>query len=496
MGFSTVLSRAVYGMRAIEVHVEVHLSGGLPRFTIVGLPETAVKESKDRVRSAILMSRFEFPNRRITVNLAPADLPKEGGRLDLAIAIGILIASSQLPKTVAHQYEFIGELALSGELRPVSSCLPVAIAAAAKERAVVLPRANAEEAALVEGLTVYPAETLAQVCEHLTGTRLLSAYQTLKQDAVLSYPDLADVKGQRYAKYALEIAAAGGHSVLMTGPPGSGKSMLASRLPSILPPLRAEEAYETAVIWSMTQKLDPNRWLQRPFRAPHHGASAAALVGGGNPPKPGEISLAHHGILFLDELPEFQRQALEMLREPLESGQVMISRSGHQLTFPASFQLIAAMNPCPCGYLGDTLTECRCTPAQITRYQAKLSGPLLDRIDLHVTVPRLPLSDMTQRVISESSESVRERVIACHRRQWQRQQRLNSRLSAAQVSQHCSLDDKTKMDFLSLLEKLKISVRVYHKALKVARTIADLQAKENIELPDLQQALQFRSGSL
>lgn len=493
MGFSTVFSRAVYGMQAIEVNVEVHLSNGLPRFTIVGLPETVVKESKDRVRSAILMSRFEFPNRRITVNLAPADVPKEGGRFDLAIAIGILIASSQLPKTVAHEYEFLGELALSGELRPVSSCLPIAIATAASERSLILPAANAEEASLVAGLAIYSAQTLTQVCQHLTSQQALALYQKTALTSSVQYPDFADVKGQRYAKYALEVAASGGHSVLMTGPPGSGKSMLASRLPGILPPLRMEEGYETAVIWSMTQKLDPKQWLQRPFRSPHHSASAVALVGGGNPPRPGEISLAHHGILFLDELPEFQRQALEMLREPLESGEVMISRSGHQLKFPASFQLIAAMNPCPCGYLGDKLIECRCTSAQITRYQAKLSGPLLDRIDLHVTVARLPLSDMNQNsALIETTEIIRERVLACYQRQWQRQHTLNARLTPAEVNQYCHLDEKTRRAFLCLLEKLHISVRVYHKALKVARTIADLQAKMNIELVDLQQALQFR----
>jgi len=492
MGFSTVFSRAVYGMRAIEVHVEVHLSAGLPRFAIVGLPETVVKESKDRVRSAILMSHFKFSGRRLTVNLAPADVPKEGGRFDLAIAMGILLASHQLPKTTENRYEFIGELALSGELRPISSCLPIAIAAAASQRALILPQANAEEAALVEGLMIYPAQTLLQVCQHITGQQLLPVYQKPAETVTIRYPDLADVKGQAYAKYALEIAAAGGHSLLMTGTPGSGKSMLATRLPGILPPLQPDQAYETAVVGSMMQKLDPKRWLQRPFRSPHHGASAVALVGGGNPPKPGEISLAHHGILFLDELPEFQRQALEMLREPMESGHIMISRAGHQMMFPANFQLIAAMNPCPCGYLGDKLVECRCNPSQISRYQSKLSGPLLDRIDLHLTVPRLSLTDMTQNQASEHSDAVRSRVILCHRAQLSRQQKLNSRLTAAEVNRYCQLDEKTKAAFLLLLEKLQVSVRVYHKALKVARTVADLQAKTDIELVDLQQALQFR----
>ncbi|MGD8690170.1 MAG: YifB family Mg chelatase-like AAA ATPase, partial [Gammaproteobacteria bacterium] len=391
MALSRVLSRAQAGIEAPAVTVEVHLSNGLPSLSIVGLPEAAVREAKDRVRSALINSRFDFPARRITVNLAPADLPKEGGRFDLPIALGILAASGQIPDDPLERHEFVGELSLSGELRPVRGALPAAVKVRDAGRALLVAADNADEAALVSGARVHGAEHLLEVCAHLNGDTRLGLHEpTIKGGAAPAAGDLRDVRGQHQARRALEIAAAGGHSLLFIGPPGTGKSMLASRLPGVLPPMTEEEALEAAAVASVSGGFDPARWGQRPFRSPHHTASGVALVGGGTHPRPGEISLAHHGVMFLDELPEFDRKVLEVLREPLESGEITISRAARQASYPARFQLIAAMNPCPCGYLGDPGGRCRCTEDQVWRYRSRISGPLLDRLDLHVEVPRPP----------------------------------------------------------------------------------------------------------
>lgn len=494
MSFATVASRAIFGIRALPVNVEAHLFNGLPKFTIVGLPEKAVKESKDRVRSAIMMSGFEFLDQKVTVNLAPADLPKEGGRFDLAIAIGILLASRQLPDQKIEQYELIGELALSGELRAVNGVLPSAIAAKKANRILVLPKANADEAALVSGLQLLPITHLLEISAHFTNHKPLSFYQTAIPNLQPRYPDLKDVKGQPFAKRALEVAAAGGHSCLFSGPPGSGKTMLAKRLPGLLPALTLEEGYEVAAILSMNKPFDVQQWLVRPYRSPHHSASAPALVGGGNPPKPGEISLAHHGVLFLDELPEFHRHVLEMLREPLETGSITISRAAHQLEFPAKFQMIAAMNPCPCGYLGDPNTQCDCTTHQIQRYRKKLSGPFLDRIDIQICVPRLSLQEMDVQTSCETSAEVAERVLRARALQIKRQGKVNAVLSAKAILQFCVLTKKDKAYLIQLLNQFHLSARAYHRVLKLARTIADLKSQEAIVRADLSEAFQLRRG--
>lgn len=495
MSLAVVFSRAAEGISAPLVTVEVHIGGGLPALSIVGLPETAVKEARDRVRSALVNAQFEFPARRITVNLAPADLPKEGGRYDLPIALGILAASGQIPMESLHHYECIGELALSGELRPVKGVLPVAIQTRREQRRLLLPVANAAEAALVSQLDVLPANHLLQICEHLCGRQLLSPVVTNTADVETdsSHHDLADVKGQYQAKRALEISASGRHNLMMIGPPGTGKTMLASRLSSIMPPMSEQEALETAAVYSISDHgFTAHRWRERNFRAPHHSASSVALVGGGSFPRPGEISLAHNGILFLDELPEFDRKVLEVLREPLESGRIHISRAARQAEFPARFQLIAAMNPCPCGYLGDSTDRCRCDADKIQRYRSRVSGPLLDRIDMHLEVPRQNLQQVNDSRPVESSATVRERVAKTQTRQISRQGQLNALLDAKQLKRVCHLEATDQAFFDQMIERLQFSMRAYHRILKVARTIADMASEENVRMPHLTEALSYR----
>lgn len=512
MSFAQVYTRSVVGLHAPQVIIEVHLSQGLPALTIVGLPAAAVRESKDRVRSAIINSGFQFPNRRLTINLAPADLPKDGARLDLPIAIGILAASGQLEPEALSRFEFIGELALNGELRQVSGSLAVARAikaemlAACKNteqdsslRQLIVPCDNGAEASRVDGVTILAAQNLKAVCNHLQSLadsslideRLEVVQATAVQSKVAYKVDLADVKGQHHARRALEIAAAGGHSILFTGPPGSGKTLMASRLPTILPDLSDEDALEVASTYSVADS--DYDYGTRPFRQVHHTISAVALVGGGSRPKPGEITLANKGILFLDELPEFDRTVLEVLRQPLEAKQITISRANSQLTFPANFQLIAAMNPCPCGYDGDGSGRCRCRPEQIKRYQDKLSGPLLDRIDLHITVPALPIADLQNAQAGETSEQVRTRVAAAHQQQLERQKKVNNELSPSEIDKYIHLGAGEQQLLQLAQQRLNLSARGYHRVLRVARTIADLADSEGITSAHVSEALSYRS---
>lgn len=504
MSLAVLKSRALLGMAAPRVTVEVHLANGLPSFNIVGLPEAEVRESKDRVRAAILNSNLDFPSKRITVNLAPADLPKASGRFDLPIALGILIASGQLVVKDLHCYEFAGELSLSGALRPVQGALAMvygltqeAVLLGDSPPIVMLPEASCAEAALVSQARVWSAASLIEVCAKLRSPELqkdvdaaIAGFKAA-QDLVAA-ADWSDVRGQATVKRALEVAAAGGHSVLMVGPPGTGKSMLAARLPSILPPMTERQAMESASVASSVGQFDVQSWRRRPYRSPHHTASAVALVGGGSVPRPGEISLAHNGILFLDELPEFDKKVLEVLREPLESGEIHISRAARQAVFPAKFQLVGAMNPCPCGYLGHPTRTCRCAPDQVLRYQSRLSGPFLNRIDMQIEVPAVSVDALSSAGLGEPSVVVAERVLQAFDRQIERQGCVNAHLSVKAVESVCVLDEAASALLGRAMAQLNWSARVYHRILKVARTIADMDGAGQIGVTHVAQAVQYR----
>lgn len=509
MSLSLVQSRALLGLEAASVTVEVHLANGLPSFTLVGLADVEVKEARERVRSAIQNAGLEFPsNKKIVVNLAPADLPKDSGRLDLPIALGILAASGQIDSARLAGHEFAGELSLSGHLRPVRGALAMALALHTRGIAtkLVLPADSAQEAALVPGAEVYGAVHLLDVVRQFlppAADAQASAKAGPPGDGwsrvvartagpPARYADLADVKGHSGAKRALEIAAAGNHSLLMVGPPGSGKSMLAQRFAGLLPAMTVDEALESAAVMSLGGRFAVERWAQRPTSAPHHTASAVALVGGGSPPRPGEISLAHHGVLFLDEFPEFQRSALEALREPLETGTITIARAARRAEFPARFQLIAAMNPCPCGYLGSSLKACRCTPDQVARYQGKLSGPLLDRIDLHIEVPAVSAKELLDTPAGEATERIRARAGAARERAMARQGKPNQALQGSEIDRHAALEASALQFMHSAAAKLGWSARSTHRALKVARTIADLADAPQVAVAHVAEAVQYR----
>ncbi len=497
MELSVVYSRAAAGIDAPLVRVETHLSNGLPAFHIVGLPETAVRESKDRVRSALINSHFNFPDRRITINLAPADLPKEGGRFDLPIALGILTASGQVPGDKLGQHEFLGELALDGCLRGVPGALPAASAAGGAGRALVVPSECAPLAALAPDSTVIPADDLLTLCAHLNNSRTIIACAPLTCSDLGNYPDLGDIVGQPGARRALEVAASGNHNLLLVGPPGTGKTLLATRLPGILPPPEPEEALTLLALRTLCAPDDSSDYFRRPFRAPHHTASPAALAGGGSRPRPGEISLAHGGVLFLDEVAEFSRPSLEVLREPMESGEITLSRAVHRTRFPARFQLVAAMNPCPCGFLGDPERPCRCSPDQVQRYRSRISGPLLDRIDLHIALGRLPPGELLGTGgTGEASAAVRARVCRSRKIQQRRQGCANAQLPPKQLAIVCELGKEEKSCLESAARRMILSGRALHRTLRVARTIADLAGSPTISSDHIREALAYRGADL
>ena len=493
MPLAVVASRALAGIDAPEVTVEVHLGPGLPAFHIVGLPDAEVREAKDRVRAALNHARFEFPARRITVNLAPADLPKDSSRLDLPIALGVLAASGQLAPEALQGYEFAGELSLTGEVREVRGALAMALQARAAGRTFVLPAGNAPQAALAEGARILPVQSLLAVVAHLTGEARISEYCAASQPSPPHYSDFDEVKGQQQVKRALEVAAAGSHSVLMVGPPGTGKSMLAARFPGILPPLSEPESLEVAAIQSVSSAgFDAARWGARPFRSPHHSASGAALVGGGNVPRPGEISLAHHGVLFRDELVQLDRDVLDALRELLESGRISIVRDARQSQFSARFQLIAAMNPCPCGHCGSPAGRCRCTPERIARYRGRVSGPLADRIDIKLEVPAPREVELVAPVAGEPTVAIRQRVVRAREAQIARQGKPNAFLETREIDRYCGTDRDGDQLLRHALARLLLSARAYHRVLRVARSIADLAGRGTIAAEHIAEAIQYR----